>query len=221
MSKKTYEDLLKVNATLKTLDVKGKEYAPVTERIKAFRTLYPEGTITTELISNQNGVCVFRATVLTDEGRVLGTGTAQENQNASFINKTSYIENCETSAVGRALGMAGIGIDGSMCSADELLNALKAQKAMQNPEPKAPIPASGSTVTKIEPDTINRRATELHEFAASIGKPDTALKKMLESLQKGGTVESINWRGMTDAQFDQLMAAMDANFGGQLPWSGA
>ncbi len=63
--------------------------------------------------------------MIKEEGtmRLLGTGTAYEKENSSFINKTSYIENCETSAVGRALGMAGFGIDTSIRSAEEMQNA--------------------------------------------------------------------------------------------------
>lgn len=58
---------------------------------------------------------------------VLGTGTAYEKEGSTFINKTSYIENCETSAVGRALGMAGFGIDTSIASAEEVQNAIANQ----------------------------------------------------------------------------------------------
>ena len=88
--------------------------------------LCPEGTIQTELISNENGVCVFKATIC-NENRVLGTGYAYEKEDSTFINKTSYIENCETSAVGRALGMCGFGIDTSVASAEEVQNAIANQ----------------------------------------------------------------------------------------------
>lgn len=64
-----------------------------------------------------------------DRRIILGTGTAYEKENSSFINKTSYIENCETSAVGRALGMAGFGIDTSVASAEEVENAMQQQEA--------------------------------------------------------------------------------------------
>ena len=57
-------------------------------------------------------------------------GDAYEKEDSAFINKTSYIESCETSAVGRALGMCGIGIDTSVASADEVLNAIKQQEGM-------------------------------------------------------------------------------------------
>ena len=121
-----YNDLKRVNETIKTTDIKGKDYAEVNQRIKAFRMLYPSGTIETELIQNENGVCIFRANIY-DDDKLLATGTAYEKENSTFINKTSYIENCETSAVGRALGMAGFGIDTSIASAEEVQNAINNQ----------------------------------------------------------------------------------------------
>ena len=123
----TWEKLVKVNKAIKPVDIKGKDYAQVNDRIKAFRELCPNGTITTDIIELANGVVTMKATVYDEEGRILGTGLAQEKESSSYINKTSYIENCETSAVGRALGFAGIGVDGSMCSAEELVNAITSQ----------------------------------------------------------------------------------------------
>ena len=84
---------------------------------------FPEGTIRTELVSDDGTVCIFHAYV-SDGETLLGTGTAFERADSSFINKTSYIENCETSAVGRALGMAGFGISASIASAEEVQNAM-------------------------------------------------------------------------------------------------
>ena len=122
-----YLDLAIANETIGTIDIKGKEYAEVNQRIKAFRMICPNGSIETELLSNENGVCVFKATIKDEKGRILGTGTAYEKEDSSFINKTSYIENCETSAVGRALGMCGLGIDVSVASAEEVQNAINNQ----------------------------------------------------------------------------------------------
>ena len=126
-----YLDLAIANETIKTTDIKGKEYAEVNQRIKAFRMLYPNGTIQTQMLSNENGVCIFRANIIDDRGTLLGTGTAYEKEDSSFINKTSYIENCETSAVGRALGMCGFGIDVSVASAEEVQNAINNQTLTQ------------------------------------------------------------------------------------------
>ena len=123
----TFEELSAVNAKIKTTDIKGKAYADVNERIKAFRKLFPDGTISTEIISLEDGICLIKATVMDDEGNVLGTGHAYEKEGSTFINKTSYIENAETSAVGRALGMVGIGIDTSVASYEEVANAMANQ----------------------------------------------------------------------------------------------
>lgn len=123
----TFEDIQKVNQSISTTPIKGKDYAEVNQRIKAFRMLYPNGAIRTEMLSNDGAVCVFRAVVCDNDGNVLGTGTAFEEKDNGFINKTSYVENCETSSVGRALAMCGIGIDVSIASADEVANAINNQ----------------------------------------------------------------------------------------------
>ena len=132
----TFEDLQKANETIKTTDIKGKAYSEVNQRIKAFRMVYPTGIIETEMVSNdpnEDGVhtCIFKAIVgFRENGELykLATGTAYEKEDSTFINKTSYIENCETSAVGRALGMAGFGIDVSVASAEEVQNAIANQE---------------------------------------------------------------------------------------------
>ena len=118
-----YIDLLEANSLIQKKEIKGKLYGEVSERIKAFRYLYPQGRIETELIYNENGRCIFRAKVFNEEGFLLGTGTAEEKEGSSFINNTSFIENCETSAVGRGLSMAGFAIGTTIMSYEELSNA--------------------------------------------------------------------------------------------------
>lgn len=129
----TFEDIQKANESIRTTNIKGKDYAEVNQRIKAFRMVYPEGRICTEMLKDENGVCVIKAYIYQNGdsavNTLLATGHAYEKEDSSFINKTSYIENCETSAVGRALGMCGFGIDTSVCSAEELGNALMQQEA--------------------------------------------------------------------------------------------
>ena len=150
-----FEELQNANQAISTTNIKGKEYAEVNQRIKAFRMVFPDGCICTELISNEDGVCVFKAEVYTSTengvNTLLGTGHAYEKESSSFINKTSYIENCETSAVGRALGMCGFGIDTSICSADELNNALVNQEASK-PITKAQVKTIMALAEKKESD---------------------------------------------------------------------
>lgn len=130
-----FEELQQANTLIKTMPVKGKEYAEVNQRIKAFRYLYPNGAIDTEVLSHdtsgENAQIIMRAKIFDDEGKLLGSGTAYEVEGSSYINKTSYIENCETSAVGRALAMCGIGIDVSIASFEEVANAVEQQKSVE------------------------------------------------------------------------------------------
>lgn len=127
----TSEAIQTANKAVKTINIKGKEYVQVNSRIAAFRAICPCGTISTEILSMENGVVTMMTTVSDEEGHILATGLAQEKENASNINKTSYIENCETSAVGRALGMLGIGVDVSVASAEEMQTALKNQEGFE------------------------------------------------------------------------------------------
>lgn len=125
----TYEDIKKINALLQTMDIKGKKYIPVNERVKAFRMLVPEGTIETDLISSADNI-IIKAKVYVN-GDLKATAYAEEIRGSSNINRTSALENCETSAVGRALGFLGLGIDTSIASYEEITNARLKQEGMK------------------------------------------------------------------------------------------
>lgn len=129
-----------VNLRLKTRNIKGNPYVEVNQRVLAFRELFPTGCIETELVSDDGKRCVFKASVYIREPLMargnsipLATGYAFEERGAGMVNKTSYIENCETSAVGRALGFLGIGITESIASAEEVENAIAQQGGTVEP----------------------------------------------------------------------------------------
>ncbi len=126
---------------MRTINIKGKEYVPVSERVKEFHEKYPDFTAITEILSLDENSVVMKATVYDPDGKIMAVGHAQEDRNASNINKTSYVENAETSAIGRALGMFGIGIDASMASADEVANAIDRQEALKQKVDKTNISA--------------------------------------------------------------------------------
>jgi len=111
---------------LKTINIKGKEYVEVNERLKYFRANYPNFSLVTEVLQCTEEHCVMKATILNEHGIAVATGHAHETKGSSFINKTSHVEVCETSAWGRALGNFGIGIDSS---ADEVNSAIKMQES--------------------------------------------------------------------------------------------
>ena len=114
---------------MKKIQIKGKDYIEVNERVKQFHIDYPNGSITTELIEMTDRF-ITKTTVIPDVKNAdrCFTGIAYEKEDSTFINKTSALENCETSSCGRALGMLGIGIDTSIASYNEVANAVEQQK---------------------------------------------------------------------------------------------
>lgn len=187
----TWEKLVKVNKAIKPVDIKGKDYAQVNDRIKAFRELCPNGTITTDIIELANGVVTMKATVYDEEGKILGTGLAQEKESSSYINKTSYIENCETSAVGRALGFAGIGVDGSMCSAEELVNAITNQN--KKPENKQKAQSDDPLLAKIDAGQKAQIMAELERTGIDISAVITPFGiKTLDDMTVAGFMSTMN-----------------------------
>lgn len=108
------------------VNIRGKEYKTVALRVQEFREQYKEFALITEVVQLDQEQCVIKASVLTDTDRVVATGLAQEFRKASQINGTSYVENCETSAIGRALACLGLGGQ-EFASANEVLNAIHQQ----------------------------------------------------------------------------------------------
>lgn len=126
---------------LQTIDIKGKKYSTVDARVEFFREKFPQWSLETEypILDLDKGVCVCRAVVKDETGKVVADGYAHEWQSkpGSMVNKTSYIENAQTSAVGRALGFIGIGINGmGIATAEEVQTAIAHQEADDLPTPK-------------------------------------------------------------------------------------
>lgn len=147
----------------KSTNIKGKEYVQVNERIKYFRTSpdFKGWSLVSEIVSMSDNECVIKATIFNSDGVVVATGHAHEDKGSSMINRTSFIENCETSAWGRALGNMGVGIDTSIASSEEVEMAIAKQEAIkpqaeptkqapvtQEPKQEAKIPVSKSDFKK-------------------------------------------------------------------------
>ena len=110
----------------KTTNIKGKEYVEVNQRLLYFRNeqAYAGWSLESELIDLQPDRCCIRAVIRDNEGRIRATGHASEDRTSSMVNKTSYVENCETSAWGGALANLGIGIETSIASSNEVEMAI-------------------------------------------------------------------------------------------------
>ena len=114
-----YKDIEKVNLEIEKTDIKGKKYAEVSERVLAFRKLNPNGRIITEIIDKTENDVTMKATILDENEKKLATGFASEVKKG-LVNSISMLENCETSAIGRALGFCGFGIDSGIASGQDM-----------------------------------------------------------------------------------------------------
>ena len=107
------------------VNIHGKEYFTVAERVSAFREKHPELTIETEIVRWEGDDVVVKASI-SDNGKLLATGLAHEVRGSTNINRTSHVENCETSAIGRCLAAYGLG-GTEYATADEVANAIAQQ----------------------------------------------------------------------------------------------
>lgn len=110
------------------------DYIPVNERITKFYEKYPNGRILAKIVKDEDNIVQVKAYVYRTEEDIIGaTGHAEEVRGSTFINKTSALENCETSAIGRALAMIGIEISKSVASREEVANAKLNQNDTKSP----------------------------------------------------------------------------------------
>lgn len=112
---------------LPTVDIKGKAYVMVKDRILAFNELYKNGSIQTEIVSPlESKIVVVKAIVTPDttkpERQFVDFSQATIGQ--GMVNTTAALENASTSAVGRALAYMGIGVIEGIASADEVNKAI-------------------------------------------------------------------------------------------------
>ena len=132
----------------KTTNIRGKEYVEVNQRILYFRneSKYEGWSLESEMFHLDNESCVIKAIIKNADGVVVATGFAQEDRTSSNINKTSYVENCETSAWGRCLANLGVGIETSIASSNEVAMAIAKQEAGETSEAKQKIDVFGQAV---------------------------------------------------------------------------
>jgi len=163
---------------LKTISIQGKPYVEVSERINYFRSSseYKGWGMETMIESQNDKNITMRCVIKNQEGSIISSGIAQEVAGSSFINKGSHVENCETSAVGRALGNLGIGTETSVASYDEVSNAkLNQTKVIPMNKPKWNDSHYEPAVKKLQE---GKTSIELLEKALDIPEP------VLEQLKK-------------------------------------
>jgi len=176
--------------TDKAIDIKGKKYVLVSDRVLYFNETYPNWCIQTQrIMTEEPWLEVFKATVFPDCEHMerFFTGYSQAKWGDWFINKTSALENAETSAVGRALAMMGIWVIDSIASVDEINKAENTAKS-QKSEPKE------------NPNWWFLKATKSVNFMKSCLDEDDFIKKIKEKY----TVDEIQESQLREAYKNEM-----------------
>ena len=184
------------NYKFKTTNIRGKQYVEVNERIKFFRQeeQYKNWSLITEFTVLDEAQCVCKASIVDADNRIISVGHAHEVQGSSNINKTSYVENCETSAISRALAMLGIGIDTSIASANEVSDAIAKQDTAAPAEPTK----AEKMVKKVQEKFDTDPPENIMDKAVAYIKSQTDKKKAYESIvgKYGGSLTDKQMSGL-------------------------
>ena len=167
----------------------GKSYTEVSTRIEAFRiTFGGDYGIETELVYNDQKTVVVRAIIKDKDGFIVGSGLAEEIRGSSYITKTSALEVCETSAIGRAL--ASLGLHGGIyASANEMVGVERKQKTI-SPKPAMQL-------------TSEDRIQAVVDFYSN-GCSAAAFEKFEPKYAK-----TINQVGLSEEDFNKMVEAHD------------
>lgn len=155
---------------MKTINIKGKEYITVNERLKAFRNEFKDYSLIGRIVDRTPDSIVFEAQIIDNKGIVRANGFARETTQKGGVNKFAMLENAETSAWGRALGNFGIGIDEAICTADELESKLEYEDAA----PKQPAPETPPTPKQ---KTLEERIEDFKKYIGATTLEDMNSEK--------------------------------------------
>jgi hypothetical protein len=159
------------------VSIHGKDYATVAFRLQCFRELHPNGHIITTLESDDGTTIVMKCLIYFSEYEMpVASGWAEEVRGSSNINKTSALENCETSAVGRALGFVGFGSAESIASADEVAIAIERQKT-EAAEARATL---DKMAKRSEAKATKKQRESIEQFLDECTDGDLKLKAILD-----------------------------------------
>jgi len=186
-----------------TVEIHGKTYKTVALRVQEFREKHPDWSIKTKILSAAD-IVQIRASILDPTGRVIATGLAEEVRGSTNINKTSSLENCETSAVGRALAFFGLG-GTYIASADEVADAQKQQAEFEVVERliahNDAVRNHIESIVAIKSHLLNDEYSAAYEALAEI--PEEDRRSLWVATTKGGVWSTLERKAMQSDEMAQ------------------
>ncbi|MFS4438586.1 hypothetical protein ACMA5I_10260 [Paracoccaceae bacterium GXU_MW_L88] len=159
---------------MKTINLKGKEYAPVSARLEQFHSDHKKGTIETEQLFNE-GYVIFKAIIALDDNRTF-TGHA-----FGKIGKEKAFEKVETTAVGRALAFAGYLAGGEIASYDEV-KAFEDDNAKAPEQTETPDVSKKDAIAQLKKATTKDELTDIWKSLSASQRSDTEVRAMSKEL---------------------------------------
>lgn len=164
----------------------GKQYTEVAKRVEVFRREFGgEYGIETNIILNDGNAVVIKAEITTADGFVVGSGIAEEIRGSSYITKTSAVEVCETSAIGRALASLGLH-GGQYASANEMVGVERKKEAISQRRIETPQERGIKLMKFIETATADN-------FDAMFDKAFNLIKEIAETDKEFSNKISSAW----------------------------
>ena len=158
------------------VNIHGKEYKTVAERLSEVSSdTKGKYSLLTEVIGDVNGTVLIKATLELERGTFVGH--AYEREDAGYINKTSHVENCETSAIGRALASAGYA-GSEFASADEVANAITQQNEKKTGLSKQQIRDLIDAAGEVDDDTQQMIEKKIDDKSINSNNYSTSLNKL-------------------------------------------
>ena len=177
--------------TEKAIDFKGKKYVLVSDRVIFFNETYPDGSITTELVSTPEAeTVIIKATVKPNDKQTF-TGYSQATWGNGYINKTSALENAETSAVGRALAFMGIGVIDSIASVDEINKATDEPTYIKDEQAFV-----GNEFAKKQPTTTTKQPNNVKVSENNQTALKSQIKALCDEMSKAPIKTAIEYRNL-------------------------
>lgn len=164
-------------------------YETVAQRLERFWTAFPHGQIVTNMMHYDASTVIFRCEAFDNDGRLISTGWAEEVLGSSPVNKTSFLENCETSSVGRCISNSGLGHTGERASMEEMSKVNRVNSA--------PAPTGGFATPK--------QVGFIKSLARGKNMDDL---KLLEFMQHALQANDVVVETLTFEQASKLISAM-------------
>jgi hypothetical protein len=163
------------------------DYVTVAERIEKFYERFPDGRIVTHIIEHdaERGFILMRAEIYRhpDDAQPAASGHAYEYRDGGYVQKTSYIEVGETSAVGRALALCGFEVKRGIASREDMEKQTRMAQTVRPPERERP-PAAAPRPVEAPAATARVEKPVAPEKTPAPEKPTAADKAGTEGLKE-------------------------------------